>query len=147
MIARLKAIGKLLAGKSLTPEEAFELAQQSHTRATALWEAGGIDRRNKMAAYEKIQRRIESWHPGEQYGALREFMINQILESTQYMQTPYTAPPDPPTEESAESWLTERRSEALADVLCAEARLAEAQASNEAKNKWLAGLRASVPQP
>lgn len=99
---------------------------------------------DQKARYEAMLAKVEAWTGGPT--ELKEFMIEQLRESIRFDTSGYPGSDVPPETLTADQWFTAESERIARDIAYAEKNIAEEQERTAARNKWLADLRASLPE-
>ena len=118
-------------------DERCEAAQANQRRVA--------EHTRKTEAYAAVLAKVRDWTPPTpDHLGLKEFMIEQIESSVRFEGEPYqvAVPPIDP-----DAWLGDKLAAARKDLAYHEKHHAEEVERTEARNRWIAELRKSVPQP
>jgi hypothetical protein len=134
--ARLRDLG------SVTVTAAKEKARAEHREALAAWKVREAKRTATLARYDAIRAQAARWEPPTaDHAGLRDFMLQQIDVSTEFMRTPRSRP----KALTGQAWLDAQIASAKWDVDYHEKQLAEERSRVASRNTWVAALRQSVP--
>jgi hypothetical protein len=129
--------------RKMTLKEAEKEAAASFVERKAEVEKHNVKVRAILARYKAMEAEVRAWvPPTPDHDGLRNFMLQQIKESTQY-----THESKVPARLSAAEWREQRLASAARDVAYYEKSWAEEQERTRSRNKWLNDLRCSVPVP
>ncbi len=151
----------------LTPStyhrEALQEAQQELERLRTmtdaeirrLWnqEREGVEQRNEKyrmeseqyrQRYEAMLAKVKAWNPPtHEHNGLKEFMVEQLTESIKF---DCGEPFQMPLPESFEDWKKDKLARVARDVFYHQEKQAEEESRTAGRNRWLAELRASLPE-
>jgi hypothetical protein len=140
-----EAKDRLATVRAMSLASAEENARHAHTKALKEHgerEAAKDDLRNK---YSAMLAQVVKWSPpSSEHTGLKDFMLQQLRESIDWDCKPYPAP-EPIT--NAAVWLADQIADAERAVERKTQALADEVERVAGRNRWIADLRASVPQP
>lgn len=129
---------------ALTPEQVAAEASAYHVGALQRWTERAGKRHKQRDQYEAMLDKVRTWvPPSTDHIGFKEFMVSQLTQSIDFDcgDNEYDVEPQ---ELSAASWLAQQVHEAQRHVEYQDKANAEEIERTEARNKWIADLRASL---
>lgn len=129
--------------EAMTLAEADEEAERQYTDAVKRIEGAKARQQEQLERYAKMLAAVRDWTPPTpDHQGLKDFMVQQIQESTKYMSSKW----DAPKRLTGAEWLIAERAKAYRDIAyhADEARQERERADESAA--WLAALDKSLPR-
>lgn len=138
-----EAIDRLQKLNDMSPSEAQRAAQQDHAAAMARWRERSIEDAQQRVRYQAMIDKVIRWQePSTDHTRLKEFMLEQLLESVRFdcggKYNPY------PRIQRWPDWLEDQRAKAIRDMQYHQKADAEELQRTESRNQWVLQLRASL---
>lgn len=137
-----EALVALEKAKGLSMGEADRQAEREFNRLVAEVKKGNAKTEEQRNRFLTMVAKTSAWSPPENYRPLKEFMLQQLNQELHYL-----TPTKLPERQSGKAWKEKHVAYAERDVEYAREHLEDDSKRVAFQNQWLAGLRASVPQP
>lgn len=137
---------QLVELQSLSQEQAEIAAQADYEEAHQKWVNTREERLALRARYEAMKTQVEAWTPpSSDHEGLKTFMISQLDQSIDFDTSFNSEFNKEPVQKDGVTWVADQVSRLGRDLKYYVQSHEEELARTEARNQWLAQLRASVP--
>ena len=138
-----EAIEELGRLQNLTEQQVQTECEAEHRREEARRSERLAKNEAELAAYRKMLDQVKAWAPPtDEHEQLKEFMVDQLRKSIDFDDIRNHCQPQPMLDPA--EWLAKRVAIAERDITHHTEQHKEEVARTEARNRWIAALRASL---
>jgi hypothetical protein len=138
-----EAVTELARLQALTPQQAQAECEADYVASERSKEKRLAENEAQLAAYEAMLCKVKEWTPPtKDHEGFKEFMVSQLTESIRFDDSrDYLKPSEMP---APDEWLAAKIAKARRDIEYHSKAYQEEVERTEARNEWLAALRASL---